>query len=121
MFREYLVNFAYFTHLLEMYGFSLVTPEEARKLGMPNATGLFSELFTYMERQLAEKQIRAPDIGSALTMTSKEKRVSFYNRYFIFKKAETCRSKSNITSDAWQRSDNNGTETTRSKEEAQAR
>ena len=86
MFREYLVNFAYFTHLLEMYGFSLVTPEEARKLGMPNATGLFSELFTYMERQLAEKQIRAPDIGSALTMTSKEKRVSFYNRYFIFKK-----------------------------------
>ena len=86
MFREYLVNFAYFTHLLEIYGFSLITPEEARKLGMPNATGLFSELFTYMERQLAEKQIRAADIGRAQAMTSKEKRVSFYNRYFIFKK-----------------------------------
>lgn len=86
VFREYLVNFAYLSHLLEIYGFSLVTPEEARKLGMPNATGLFSELFTYMERQLAEKKIRSPDIGRAAEMTPKEKRVSFYNRYFMFKK-----------------------------------
>ena len=81
-----MVNFTYLLHLLKIYGFSLVTPEEARKLGMPNATGLFGELFTYMERQLAEKQIRSADIGRATEMTSKEKRVSFYNRYFIFKK-----------------------------------
>ena len=86
VFQEYLVNFAYLTHLLELYGFSLATPEEARKLGLPNATGLFGELFVFMERQVSEKQIRVADIGSALDMTPEEKRVSFFNRYFVFKK-----------------------------------
>ena len=39
-----------------------------------------------MERQVSEKQIRVADIGSALDMTPEEKRVSFFNRYFVFKK-----------------------------------
>ena len=53
---------------------------------MPAGTGQFSELFTFMERQIKEKTLRKADVGTALDMTPKEKRVSFYNRYFIFKK-----------------------------------
>ena len=66
--------------------FNLVGHEEAKQLGVPAGTGQFSELFTFMERQIKEKTLRKADVGTALDMTPKEKRVSFYNRYFIFKK-----------------------------------
>ena len=55
-------------------------------MGLPNGTGLFSELFTSMTQKIAEKKIRRADIGKAYEMTPKEKQVSFYNRYFVFKK-----------------------------------
>ena len=45
VFREYLVNFKYLQRILENYGFTLVTKEEAENMGLPDGSGLFDELF----------------------------------------------------------------------------
>ena len=86
VFKEYLVNFTYLQYLLENYGFQLVTREEARAMGLPSATGLFSELFTSMEQDIAQHLLRKADVGTAENMSTQEKQVSFYNRFFVFKK-----------------------------------
>ena len=84
--KEYLVNFTYFTELMKSYGFELLKRDEAIKLGIPNSSGLFSELFTVMETDIQQDPKQKSKYGSALFMTPKEKQISFYNRYFVFKK-----------------------------------
>jgi hypothetical protein len=107
--REYLVNFDYLTQLLENYGFDLVTPEEAETtlmFPMPDGTATFDGLFHHMELECKNKQRGdggeeaggrggsggewnrrcQQEYGSALYMTPEEKQISFYNRYFIFRK-----------------------------------
>ena len=84
--KEYLVNFTYFTELMKSYGFELLKRDEAVKLGIPNSSGMFSELFTVMESEIQQDPKQKTRYGSAPFMTPKEKQISFYNRYFIFKK-----------------------------------
>ena len=84
--KEYLVNFTYFTELMRSYGFDLVKREDAVKLGIPNSAGMFSELFTLMESEIQQDPRQKTRYGSAPLMTPKEKQISFYNRYFVFKK-----------------------------------
>ena len=86
IFKEYLVNFTYLRALLENYGFELATREEARAMGLPSATGLFNEMFSAMEQQIAQGFFKKADVGTAENMTPQEKQVSFYNRFFVFKK-----------------------------------
>jgi hypothetical protein len=85
-FREYLVNFDYFVQLMEDYGFVLVKKEQAQKMDMPDGTGLFTELFTYMETELKRNPKKVADYGTAPRMTKEEKQISFMNRYFMFQK-----------------------------------
>jgi hypothetical protein len=84
--KEYLVNFTYFTELMKSYGFDLLKRDQAVKLGIPNSSGLFSELFTAMESEIQQDPKQKSRYGSAPLMTPKEKQISFYNRYFVFKK-----------------------------------
>ena len=84
--KEYLVNFTYFTELMKSYGFELLRRDDAIKLGIPNSSGLFSELFTVMESDIQQDPRQKSKYGSAPFMTPKEKQISFYNRYFVFKK-----------------------------------
>ena len=84
--KEYLVNFTYFTELMKSYGFELLKRDEAVKLGIPNSSGMFSELFTAMEGEIQQDPKQKTRYGSAPFMTPKEKQISFYNRYFVFKK-----------------------------------
>jgi hypothetical protein len=107
--REYLVNFDYLTQLLENYGFDLVTPDEAAttlSFPMPDGTATFDGVFHQMELECKNKRGDGDDAGggsgggggggwsrrcqqeygSALYMTPEEKQISFYNRYFIFRK-----------------------------------
>lgn len=84
--KEYLVNFTYFTELMKSYGFELLKRDDAVKLGLPNSSGMFSELFTLMEIEIQQDPKQKSRYGSALFMTPKEKQISFYNRYFVFKK-----------------------------------
>ena len=85
-FREYLVNYNYFTRLMENYGFVLLTREEANDIGLPNSTGLFNELYGVMEDEIRRNKRKAREYGQAPSMGPDEKQISFYNRYFVYKK-----------------------------------
>ena len=71
---------------MEDYGFSLVPRGEIVGLGLPNSTGLFDELFETMKSDLARDKRKESDYGTAANMSPEEKRISFMNRYFVFKK-----------------------------------
>jgi hypothetical protein len=80
---EYLVNFDYFSRVMEAYGFHLITKEEAVELKLPNGTGLFSELFADMKSRGTNLN---KNYGKAPYMTEPEKKISFLNRYVVYKK-----------------------------------
>jgi hypothetical protein len=88
-FREYLVNFDYFTRIMDDYGFILVTKEEATKMNLPDGSGLFSDLFAQMQQEVKHNSKRNQDYGAALYMSPEEKRISYMNRYFVFKKVRS--------------------------------
>lgn len=88
-FREYLVNYKFLVRIMEDYGFVPVENETARKMGMPNGSGLFDEVFSYMENEIRRSPDREADYGLAMNMSYSEKRISFMNRYFIFQKVRS--------------------------------
>jgi hypothetical protein len=71
---------------MEYYGFKLLKREDAVALGLPNGAGMFSELFTRMEQDVEQDVRQKNRYGGAMFMTPIEKQISFYNRYFVFKK-----------------------------------
>ena len=83
---EYLVNFDYINRAFESYGFKLINREEAKEIGLPEGSGLFSELFANMLEEIKMNKNKAKDYGNAMNMTSFEKKISFLNRYFVYKK-----------------------------------
>jgi hypothetical protein len=85
-FPEYLVNFKYLQRVMENYGFTVITKEEASSMGLPNGTGLFDELYASMESEIEHNRQAKTDYESAPNMSKEEKRISFLNRYFVFRK-----------------------------------
>lgn len=83
---EFLVNFDYLNRVLENYGFKLIDREEAKSMGLPEGSGLFGELFMNMTEEVKKNRMREKDYGNALNMTEYEKKISFLNRYFVYKK-----------------------------------
>lgn len=88
-FREYLVNFKYLERVMENYGFSVIGDEEAKSMGLPHGSGLFSELYDMMISELDRNRKMKSEYGSAPSMTNEEKRISFLNRYFVFRKTHS--------------------------------
>jgi hypothetical protein len=86
VFREYLVNYDFLVRIMEDYGFRPITREEAQQLNLPDATGMFSELFNIMQNEIKMNPARAADYRKSPFMSPEEKRISFMNRYFVFKK-----------------------------------
>jgi hypothetical protein len=86
---EYLVNFDYLNRVMSAYGFEIINREEAKDLGLPDGTGLFSELFSNMLDEIAKNKFKAKDYYKAPYMTAPERKISFLNRYFIYKKIRT--------------------------------
>ena len=86
VFSEYLVNYDYLNRVLMNYGFRLATREEARSMGLPEGSGLFSELFMDMIEEVKRNPKMADDYRTALKMNAIEKEISFLNRYFVYKK-----------------------------------
>lgn len=86
VFREFLVNFKYLTRVLEDYGFATIGLEEARSMGLPYGSGLFDELYRSMVDEVDRDRRREVDYGTAMGMTAEEKRISFLNRYFVYRK-----------------------------------
>jgi len=84
---EYLVNFDYLDSVLDNYGFKLIDREEAISMGLPEGSGLFSELFMNMMEEIKKNKNKAKDYGEAINMSEYEKKISFFlNRYFVYKK-----------------------------------
>ena len=83
-FREYLVNFDYFIRLMEIYGFVLPDKEELKDI--PSNIGSFKDLYNYMENDLELNKLKNRNLGNTLKMTTEEKKISFLNKYFVFKK-----------------------------------
>jgi hypothetical protein len=83
---EYLVNFAFFVEMMDNYGFRLISKDEARQMGLPNSTGLFSELYDAMKNEIRRRPETEVDYKDGPFMTSAEQSVSFLNRYFVFRK-----------------------------------
>ncbi len=93
VFREYLVNFNYLTQIMEDYGFILVQKQEANKMGLPNGSGLFSELFTHMQNEIKRDPKLKDDYGDSIDLSDAEKGISFLNRYFVFRKVRDVHAK----------------------------
>ena len=85
-FREYLVNYNYLTRIMENYGFVPLSQDEIKRLNIPSSQGNFSQLFEKLEKEVKKNNRARNEYGQALNMTSSERRISFLNRYFIFKK-----------------------------------
>ena len=84
---EYLVNYDYLTQLLENYGFVLLKRDELSKDStVDESTGLFTDLFTRMNADLKRNPRLAKEFKDAPNMTPGERQISFFNRYFIYKK-----------------------------------
>ena len=84
--REYLVNFEYLTRVLENYGLVPISRPEAEKLGLPSSSGLFDELFAQMMNDIERSPRSRNEYGAAMGMSDQEKRISYLNRYFVFRK-----------------------------------
>jgi len=83
---EYLVNFDYLDRVLENYGFKIIDREEAKSIGLPEGSSLFGELFMNMIEEVKKNKNTEKDYGNAMNMTDYEKKISFLNRYFVYKK-----------------------------------
>ena len=88
MITEYLVNFDYLNRLMEDFGFKVISREEAKQLGLPEGNGLFSELYMIMLEEMKKNKYSGSgsEYGEANNMSSYEKKISFLNRYFVYKK-----------------------------------
>jgi len=83
-FDEFLVNFDYLNTLMNDYGFQLIDKHEQNKYGFLEACGSFELLFQQMRNML--KRDPEKSFGEAIQMTENEKRISFLNNYFVYKK-----------------------------------
>lgn len=86
---EYLVNYDFLTSTMDKYGFSLVSREEAKQMGLPESSGMFSELYNSMMNEIKRDPKKASDYKDAPYMKDYEKDISFLNRFFIYKKTST--------------------------------
>jgi hypothetical protein len=86
---EYLVNYDYLNRIMEDYGFALVLREDAKKMGLPEGSGMFIELYHLMQDELQKQPLKRNEYGQAVSMNANEKTISFLNRYFVYKKIRT--------------------------------
>jgi hypothetical protein len=84
--QEFLINFDYLDRVFEAYGFKVIDRIEAQEFGLPEGSGLFSELFNNMLEEIKKNKYKEKEFENAANMTAFEKKISFLNRYFVYKK-----------------------------------
>ena len=63
-----------------------LSKDDADRIHMPSSSGLFSELFNKMKDEIKRNPKNAGLYKDAMNMTAGERKISFLNRYFIYKK-----------------------------------
>jgi hypothetical protein len=86
---EYLVNFDFLVETMSNYGFRLLPRDDAKKIGLPEGSGLFIEMYNKMMDEIRKYPKTEKEYGIASGMMEYEKRISFLNRYFVFQKIAT--------------------------------
>jgi SAM-dependent methyltransferase len=86
---EYLVNFDFLVETMSNYGFRLLPRDDAKKIGLPEGSGLFIEMYNKMMDEIRKFPKTEKEYGMAPSMMDYEKRISFLNRYFVFQKTAT--------------------------------
>ena len=81
---EYLVNYTYFDQIMENFGFHQVSREDAKDMGLPEGSGLFSDLYVNLLDK--HQKTKDKDFREAMNMNEFEKQISFLNRYVVYKK-----------------------------------
>ena len=66
--------------------FQLVSRDEAIEMGLPEGSGLFSDLYTSLSNDAAKNKSIDNEYKNALNMNSNEKKISFLNRFVVYKK-----------------------------------
>jgi SAM-dependent methyltransferase len=80
---EYLVDFRLLVRVMGEHGMEPLAGADAAELGLRDGTGFFDDLFEDMVRRGSKG---VPAVQKALEMTADDKRYSFMNRWFVFKK-----------------------------------
>ena len=83
---EYLVNYDYLNRVMEDFGFKLINRDEAHSLGVPEGSGLFSDLYMNMMDEIKKNKYKMKEYGDAVNMNAYDKKISFLNRYVVYKK-----------------------------------
>jgi hypothetical protein len=86
---EFLVNFDFLVETMSNYGFRLLPREDAKKIGLPEGSGLFIEMYNKMMDEIKKYPKTEKEYGMASSMMDYEKRISFLNRFFVFQKIAT--------------------------------
>tara|TARA_Y200000002_G_scaffold382870_2_gene401783 strand:- start:393 stop:3842 length:3450 start_codon:yes stop_codon:yes gene_type:complete len=84
--QEYLVNYDYLRRIMEDYGLQVLNRDEANELGLPDGEGLFSDLFTSLSNKSSTQKREYEQYKDALNMNEYEKKISFLNKYIVYKK-----------------------------------
>ena len=84
-FSEYLVNFYYVVRIFGLYGFTLISREEANKKQLQDGMPLFEDLYKKAE----QKNKNNASKWNRMKMDDTQKKISFLNRAFIFKKTSS--------------------------------
>lgn len=85
-FNEFLVNFDYLTNLMEKHGFKLLNATELKELNLPSSLDSFESLYNKLQEEIKVGMRNKNEIGRSLQMNTLEKRISFLNNYFVYKK-----------------------------------
>ena len=85
---EFLVNFEYLSQIAVFYGFALLDKTECKSLRLPSSTGMFRELYHVMYDDVQINKYKESEYKDALKMSNSERKISFLNRYFVFKKIQ---------------------------------
>ena len=91
---EYLVNFNFLIDTMEKYGFKVIKKDDARRMGLPSGSGMFSELYNQMMLEVKRHPEKANDYKDAVKMYDNETYISGLNRYIVFKKITTINAES---------------------------
>lgn len=93
---EYLVDYDYLTQELAKYNIHPLTKEECTTLSLEKTSGLFSDLFGELQSYVSNAKRNLPqheqwmiNIVDQMGSSDAEKRISFFNRWFIYRKAAT--------------------------------
>ena len=99
--KEFLVNSNYLIRVMENFGFRLLNDNECKDMNVPGGTNSFESLFTNMTDDLRDGFVEEKNLKNATQMKDYEKKISFLNRYFIFKKIREVNAENVIIDDRY--------------------